>query len=503
VVGLGAKTIIASLPAALLVVVWWKQGLPAVRRNIAPLLPFFIAGIAAGLFTVSMEQHLISAGAADANLSFIERGLIAGRALWFYLGKLAWPAELIFIYPRWQISAAASWQYLFPAAALVLLIALWAIRNRSRAPLAALLYFGGTLFPALGFLNVYPFRYSYVADHFQYLASIGPIALASAGLALAIRSVALRNLVAGALALVLAALTYHHAGAFRDIETLWRSVIAKNPQGWLAHNNLGLELLRTDREDEALEHFRKAVELNPGFAEAQNNFANRLSRRGRVDEAIGHYQKAIELNPAYAEAQNNLGTALLRAGRTDEAIAALQKALEMDPQYAEAHNNLGNALQLAGRADEGATHFQKALELKPDYAGAHYNLANHFLQQRRASEAVTEYQKALQIDPAHVPSLTNLGALYLQMGRTDDSLSTLRRALEHEPNNADVHNNLGNTLLRLRRPAEALTHFEAAVQHDPANVSAANNAAWLLATSLDDRIRNGSRAVALAETAIV
>jgi tetratricopeptide (TPR) repeat protein len=501
VIGLGAKTVIASLPAALLVVVWWKKGMPAVRRNIAPLVPFFVVGIVAGLFTALMEQRLIGGQSADATLALIDRGLIAGRATWFYLSKLAWPAELIFIYPRWQMSAAAWWQYLFPAAAVALLVVLWAQRNRSRAPLAALLYFGGTLFPALGFVNVYPFRYSFVADHFQYLASIGPIALASAAAVLAIRSSALRNLLAVGVCLLFAALTHHHAGAFRDIETLWRATIAKNPQAWLAHNNLGMELLRTGREDEALTHFRRAVELNPRFAEAQNNLANRLARIGEIDAAVGHYQQAIELNPRYAEAQNNLGSALLRAGRVDEAIGALHKALEIDPRYAEAHSNLGNALQLAGRSDEAATHFREAIEIKPDYAGAHYNLANHFLQKGRATEAAGEYTKALELEPGHVPALTNLGALHLQMGRTEESMSTLRRALAQEPNNADAHNNLGNTLLRLGRSEEALKHFEAAVQNDASNVSAANNAAWLLATSPDDRLRNGSRAVALAETA--
>lgn len=504
--GLGAKTIIASLPAALLLVVWWKEGFPAVRRNIAPLLPFFVAGITAGLITVSIEQRLIGVQSAESALTLLERGLIASRALWFYLSKLAWPAELIFIYPRWRINAADSRQYLFAVAALALLISLWLTRKRARGPLAALLFFAGTLFPALGFINAYPFRYSFVADHFQYLASIGPIALIGAGATIAIRSSKFRRSVvvpvaAAGACLLLAVLTWHHAAVFRDMETLWLSVIAKNPEGWLAHNNLGMALLAAGRKEEALRHFRKAVELNPRFAEAQNNLANQLSRLGQTDEAILHYEKAIELNPSYAEAQNNLGCAFIRAGRSDEAIAALRKALEIDPRYAEAHNNLGNALQFAGRADEAAAQFRKALEIKPDYAGAHYNLANYFLQKGRAAEAAEEYKKALEIDPAYLPACINLGALYLQMGRNDESMAYLQRALEKEANNADAHNNLGNTLLRLGRNHEALAHFEAAVQNDASNISAANNAAWLLATSPDPRLRNGGRALLLAETA--
>ena len=131
-----------------------------------------------------MERKLIGAEGADFDFTIVERCLIAGRAIWFYLGKLSWPADLMFIYPRWHVSQAVWWQYLFPLAALLFVAGLWTVRRRSRAPLAAMLFFIGTLFPGLGFCNVYPFIYSFVADHFQYIASLGIIALASAGAAM-------------------------------------------------------------------------------------------------------------------------------------------------------------------------------------------------------------------------------------------------------------------------------------------------------------------------------
>ena len=182
VLGLLSKTIIATLPAALLLIFWWKRGRLSWRQDVRPLIPFFLAGIAAGLFTAWMERKSIGAQGSEFDFTFIERFLIAGRAIWFYLGKLFWPAELIFIYPRWNVSQAVWWQYLFPAAGLLLLTVLWKLRQRCRGSLLALLYFAGTLFPALGFFNVFPFRYSFVADHFQYLAGIGPITLVSAGI---------------------------------------------------------------------------------------------------------------------------------------------------------------------------------------------------------------------------------------------------------------------------------------------------------------------------------
>ncbi len=101
-----------------------------------------------------------------------ERGLLAGRVIWFYLGKYAWPADVIFIYPRWTVDTGVWWQWLFPVAAVSLLAGFWALRHRARGPLAAYLVFVGSLVPTIGFFNVYAFKFSYVADHWNYLPSL-------------------------------------------------------------------------------------------------------------------------------------------------------------------------------------------------------------------------------------------------------------------------------------------------------------------------------------------
>ena len=219
VLGLMSKTVIATLPAALLVVFWWQRGRLSWRQDVLPLLPFFVAGIGAGLFTAWVERKFGRAEGSEYDFSIIERFLIAGRAIWFYLGKLFWPVNLIFIYPRWQVSQAVWWQYLFPAAAALLLGALGWLRRWRRGPLAALLFFVGTLFPALGFFNVYPFRYSFVADHFQYLAGIGPIVLVAAGISIGLNRFGKRRLfwepaLCGILLAVLGVLTWRQC---RDV----------------------------------------------------------------------------------------------------------------------------------------------------------------------------------------------------------------------------------------------------------------------------------------------
>ncbi len=182
--GLLSKTIIATLPGALLVIFWWRRGRLSWRTDVLPLLPFFLVGAAGGMITAWWELQINKCVGPDFTFTFAERCLIAGRTVWFLLWKLLWPTRLTFIYPRWDVDPGAWWQYLFPLSAAALLVLLWAIRRWTRAPLAGLLFFGGTLFPVLGFFNLYTFRYSFVANHYQYLASLGIIALAVAAAAL-------------------------------------------------------------------------------------------------------------------------------------------------------------------------------------------------------------------------------------------------------------------------------------------------------------------------------
>src|SRR2546423_1810788 len=257
ILGLLCKTAIAPLPAIIAVVLWWKRGRLRPREDLLPLLPFFAIGVSAGLFTAWLERIFIGAQGTAFQLSILQRCLIAGRDFWFYVFKLAWPTKLTFIYPRWQISGAVWWQYLFPLALVLLLAVIWRLRKSSRAPLAATLIFLGLLFPALGFINVYPFIYSFVADHFQYLACIGPLVLAGSGIALGLDALGLsqkppHRLVYAAVLGLLGFLTWQQSRQYADIETLWRTTIARNPDCWMAYSNLGSFLSAHGNANEAI-----------------------------------------------------------------------------------------------------------------------------------------------------------------------------------------------------------------------------------------------------------
>jgi protein O-mannosyl-transferase len=399
---LWSKTVTCSLPAALLLVCWWKKG--RIQRNdILPLLPFFALGMGLGLLTAWMEKHHVGAQGTDWSLTFADRCLIAGRALWFYAGKLVWPTHLAFIYPRWRVDTAAWWQWLFPLAAISVIIGLWLTRPRTgRGPLVAVLFFAGTLGPALGFVNVYPMRYSFVADHFQYLAGIGLISLCAAGLA------RLPCVFPAAIAVMLGIMTWQQTGVYRSQEFLWRDTLTKNPDCWLAHNNLGIYLYREGHLAEAIEHYHKAIRINPDRYDAYYSLGAALADEGRLDEAIENYRKAIQLNPDYAFAFNNLGNALAAKGQLDGAVRSYRRAVQIAPKYSTALNNLGVVLAAQGQLDEAIQSYHRAIQSNPKNSDPYVNLGITLGQLGRTREAVVQYREVLKLDPDLPTALNNL-----------------------------------------------------------------------------------------------
>ena len=361
-----SKSVVAVLPAAFLVLAWWKKGKLG-REDVQPVLPMFAMALAMGALTVWIERHVGASGAEYA-LSAADRVLIAGRALLFYAGKVLLPFELTFIYPRWDVDAASLAQWVYPFTATALLVLLFLARRRfGRGPAAMAFLFAGILFPALGFFNVYPMRYSFVADHFQYLAC----AALFAGAASLIKEAAPRALVLGALGL----LSFFRAFAFHDSLSLWNDTIAKNPDSWMVRYNVGASLAGLGRWNEAEPWFRSALALRPGDAGVHNNLGTLLLNAGKPAQAIEEYRLALRLDPASYEAHNNLGAALVGMGKTRDAVEEYEQALKLKPDLARGWFNLGEALGELGRYKEGADCLARALEIQPDYPDARADLA--------------------------------------------------------------------------------------------------------------------------------
>jgi protein O-mannosyl-transferase len=404
VAALLSKTVTATLPAALLVVLWWKNGKLGWRRDFMPLGPWLAVGAVAGLFTAWVEKTLIGAQGADFNLTLVERCLVAGRVIWFYAWKLIWPANLMFTYPHWNVDPSDWRQYLFPVGVLGVGAGLWLVARKNRGPLAGFLIFVGTLFPVLGFQNVYPFRYSYVADHFQYLACLGIIVPAACAFTMAAQRWRAGAVIPVLAVLILGGLTWMQSATFLDAETLYRDTLAKNPDSWMAHNQLGNVLVRSGRAEEAIPEYEAALRLRPDIAEPHLSHGVAVYRTdpSKIDLAIAEFETALRIKPKWAEAHVDLGNALLHVpGRTPDAIAEFQAALRFDPDLVSAHNGLGNALaQTPGRVEEAVAQYQEAIRMDPDYFEAHMNLANLLSRiPGRGNEAIVQYQEALRIRP--------------------------------------------------------------------------------------------------------
>jgi len=412
--GLLSKTAIVTLPLALLVIFWWKRGAISWRRDVVPLIPFFFLSAAAGLMTCWVEYVNIAYRARTLDFSLVERCLIAGRAFWFQLGKVLWPSNLMFIYPRWEINDRVWWQYLFPLAVLVLLGILWSLRRRSRGLLAGVLIYIVLLLPTLGFLNQYAFIYSFVTDHWQYLACLGIITPCASGIVLLAGKLKRwrawlepgTTLLLGG---VLFLLTWQQSRMYTDIETLYRTTIARNPGCWMAYANLGDILYQANRIPEAMDLFNQALRIKP--AVAHYSLGNGLVRTGRTSEAVEQYKQALRVDPDYAEAHNNLGNVFFLTGRTSEAIDEYKQALRINPGNAQAHNNLGNALVQTGRPSEAIDHFKQALRMTPGSASAHNNLGAALGQMGQISEAIEQFKAALRINPNYVDARNNLTKL--------------------------------------------------------------------------------------------
>lgn len=305
-----SKTATLPLPAVILLLIWWKRR--PTLHDVTLLAPLALVGVALGLVTMHLESHLTQT-MNPSTLSWLERCLLASRDVWFYLGKLIWPHPLIFSYPRWSIRAS-DWIAYLPLAALAIAVCvLWRYRLIwGRAGLFALAYFVALLFLMLGFFNIYYFRYSFVADHFQYLAGIGPLALAAAASAAAgnwLRErfpVWLPRIASTALFSLLGTLSWQQAATYQTPETLWQVTLNRNPECAMAAVNLGQCLYQKGRINEAADLYRRALKLNPDIYEAVYNLAEVMHQSGQYADSIAIYERALKSDPDKPGVLNNL-----------------------------------------------------------------------------------------------------------------------------------------------------------------------------------------------------
>lgn len=452
-----SKTVTCSLPAAILLVVYWRKG-SIKYADILPLTPFFVAGVLMAGITAKVEHFHVGAMHLDFGLDWLERICLAGRVLCFYVWKLFWPSPLIFIYPRWDANQVGLQAWLFPCIVVCLLTTLFILRQRlGRGALVCVLFFAGTLVPALGFIDVYPMRFSWVADHFQYIASIGIFVLIGGIIARVVAANAsvqkksfIEVVVIVFLCFPLAALVWRQTNIYRDLETLWRDTLSKNPTAWIAQTNLAAIV---------------------------------IDRNGNLDEAQGLLEEALRLNRQNVEALICLGTLYRKRGDIAKAGDLWQEAVERQANYLERGfkgNSEGSKilcemadnLSKSGRNRVAILYYQAALRNAPDYSRAAYNLASLLIAEKRAREAVPVATDLVDRQPNNPDARNILGLAFRESGNREEAIKQFIESIRCNPNLAEAHFNIAQTYSELGDTTRAIEQFKEALRLDPNDAEA-------------------------------
>ncbi len=506
VLALCAKTTACTLPAALLLVMWLKQR-PISRSRWLQMIPFVAFGVGMGLLTMWWERYHQGTQGEAYGLGWLERLLLASRAVWFYAGKLVWPANLTFSYPRWTIDPADPLAYAWLLAGGGVCAAIYLARRVvGRSVEVAVAFYVVTLSPVLGFIMLATFQYSFVADHYQYVASIGLLTLAAAGITTAFRrfwrgAPYLEPVFCGLMLAVLGGLTWRQTTVYRNSETLWRDVLAKNPGSWIAHDNLGAELLAAGRVENAMEQFRESVRLHPDGVVAHNDLSAALRQSGRLDEAEAESEKALEIGPKLLAPHINRVEILRQQGRLNEAVEEYKVILQMVPASEPGRTGLADTLCLLGRLDEAIPCYREVVRANPENTNVRIKLGLALIQGGDFGAAEPEFASVLQADPRNAKAIDGLGYVLAMQGRLDEAKSRFLEAMQLDPQGAYPHLHYAMSLSAQRQAAEAVVEYRKALVLDNHLLPACNNLAWMLATHPDPQIRNGKEAVELGERA--
>jgi tetratricopeptide (TPR) repeat protein len=498
-----SKTATCTLPAVILLLIWWKKG-SIKLKDVTLTLPLLFLTFVITHITLSMEKTTVGAKGIHWDLSFLERFIIAGKSLWFYLYSLIFPLNIAFSYPKWSMDSAVAINYLPSLTFLGLIFVLaWFCDKLGKAPLVAILFFSGTLLPTLGFFNFYYMRYSFVSDHFQYLACIGPIAVCSAlltkfGTSLSKFSDSVKiscyfpPTCAVLILLLLCIVTWKQAHIFKSNETLWRNTMKKDPSSGRARVELGREMRKQGEHEEALEHFRKAVVLQPNFHEAHYNLAREYHYKGELSLAISEFKKSLELKSTFHFAIDGLARALAEQGNLKKALQLSRQCIRLQPSFvpgivtlanileklgnskeAQAYYkrvlkldlnsyknylNLGNSLYRTGNIEKAILNFKKAIHLNSSSTEALYNLGNALGQQKKYLEAKGYYEQVINLDEKLPLPYYGLGLVHHYTGQNLKAVAAFKKALSLKPNLVRAHYFLGKIYGEMRQDQKARFH---------------------------------------------
>lgn len=501
-----AKTATVVLPCVLLLLIWWEKD-RVHPRDALLLAPFFLASLAFGLFHMFLETRNIGDAAEAVRFAFGERLRMAATAFWFYPRKIVWPSGLTPVYPKWNLNPSGWGWVAFPGLVVGVFLLLWGFRRRlGKAPLIAYTYYAVMIFLALGFISQAFYRFAFVADHFQYLAGLGWIALIVGSLWCGVelsKSRALR-VIAGtaavAVLLVLGVLTWRHALDFRNNHALWSHAVAINPESAIAQYNLAGAFLDEKDPRLALPHLETALRIQPDYIDAIVNLGYTLNQLGHSKQAIDHCRKAIDRFPGQPSLYVTLAVALETEGKQREATEILRKAVELKPDHPGAQFNLGLLLYRQHEFTKAVDPIATVLRHQPDDADALHLLGCNYRELGKPQEALDYLARAAELKPTPT-FLNDLGMSYLALGDLAHAETPFEQALEMEPRNVLAAAKLGGISVRKGAWKRAVRFYKQALETNPDSPAVLNDLAWVLATAPDEEVRNPQASVDAARRA--
>jgi len=408
------------------------------------LIPFFLVALILGSYTIWLEKNHVGAQGQDFLFSPLERVLIAGRALWFYVGKFIWPQTLIFIYPRWIIDSQQMQQFLFPASFFAVLLSLWVGRKQiGKGPLVAVLFFIVNLLPALGFINFYMMLFSFVADHLLYISILGLIVLIIPGFIhfwtkrIGIEAKQVGIFLSMIVIVVCIMRTWNQCKIYKDEIVFYSNIIEENPDCWMAYNNRGRIYESRGEFDLAFDDYNNAIntnltcqtkEENSSCMRAYNNRGIIYKFKGKSEKALADFNKAIEINEAFHKAYLNRGAVYFAQGKLDLALEDFKKVVQIMPSFEKGYMNMGLIYHTKKDYVMAIDHYSNAIKINPDYVKAYVNRGAVFFANKELSRAITDYSSAISINPGYAMAYFNRSLVYSSLSRFNDALQDALKA---------------------------------------------------------------------------
>jgi tetratricopeptide (TPR) repeat protein len=411
ILALGSKENAATLPFFIILYEWYffkNLSLKWLKDHILGLAGFLLLlAIIVLIYLGADPLDKILAGYKMRNFTPIQRILTEFRVVIFYISLFLWPHP-----SRLNLDHDFALSYsltdpittLFSMLAIAVLIVLAVMTARNQRLISfCILWFLGNLV-----IESSIFALEIIFEHRLYL----PTMMCSLIIVLVAfrwaKPTWLKTAILCALVIVGSVWTYERNKVWRDRITIWEDCVKKSPQKARPYNNLGAALADEGHYNEAIAHYRIALEINPYYPNAYANLGLTLAKQGKVAEGITQLLKALQIKPKDHETLSNLGVALLMQERYEEANKYLSEAIEINPHFAKAHNNLGVVLRRQNRFQESMDHLRSALQLDPDYAEAYNNLGVTLASQGLYEEAIAQFSAALEINPGYAKARQNL-----------------------------------------------------------------------------------------------